>query len=354
MTERRVRPTVRQVAERAGVSTATVSNALNGSGRLSEDTRQRVLAAAHALSYVPYTSARAQARGGTGVLGLTMATYGDIAVPYTEIPYYAELILAAIRTAHERGYLLVVLPGSMSSWTWLTTPLDGVVHCEPRVHDPVGAILEKRGIPLVCAGRPTSPRRTDAWVDTDDGRATHELLGHLRAGGAERIAAVLPDHDDAYPAIVRTAYDEWCAANDQEPVVATFSPDLDSTGERAAIDEVLRRTPRPDAVFGVYNESGTHLVEGALALGLTVPGELAVACFSDDPAYAHQDPSVTTVSLQPAEVGSAAVELLIGLVNGRRGIRRQRLLPAVLRVRESSTSATTSTGTGYDEGPASQ
>lgn len=345
MTGRRVRPTVRQVAERAGVSTATVSNALNGSGRLSEGTRQRVIAAAQELSYLPYTSTRASAHGGTGVLGLTMATYGDIAVPYTEIPYYAELILAAIRAAHERGYLLVVLPGSMSSWTWLTMPLDGVVHCEPRVHDPVGAILEKRGIPLVCAGRPITPRRTDAWVDTDDERATAELLDHLRAGGARRIAAVLPDHDDAYPVIVRTAYDAWCAAAGQEPIVATFSPDVASIGERAAIDDVLRRSPAPDAVFGIYNESGTHLVDMARGLGLSVPGDLAVACFSDDPAYAHHEPSVTTVSLQPAEVGAAAVELLIGLLNGRRGLQRQRLLPAVMEVRDSSTVAIPRCGT---------
>jgi DNA-binding LacI/PurR family transcriptional regulator len=151
---------------------------------------------------------------------------------------------------------------------------------------------------------------------------------------------VLPDHDDAYPVIVRAAYDAWCAAAGQEPIVATFRPDLSSTGERAAIDDVLRRSPRPDAVFGVYNESGTHLVEGARRLGLSVPDDLAVACFSDDPAYAHHEPPVTTVSLQPAEVGTAAVELLIGLVNGRRGLRRQRLLPAELRVRASSTRQT--------------
>ena len=334
MAGRRVRPTVGQVAERAGVSTATVSNALNGTGRLSEETRQRVLEAAHDLSYVPYTSARAQARGGTGVLGLTMATHGDVAVPYTEIPYYAELILAAIRAAHERGYLLVVLPASMSSWTWLTTPLDGVVHVEPRVHDPVLSILAKRGIPLVCAGRPLESRRSDAWVDTDDGAALVDLLDHFRAGGARRIAAVLPDHDDAFPAILRSAYDGWCTAVGQEPIVETFAPGLRGTGERAAIERVLGHSP--DAVFGVYDDSGRLLLEAAAEHDLTVPRDLAVACFSDNPGYAHLDPPVTTVGMRPAEVGVASVDLLVGLVNGRRGLRRQRLLAGELRVRASS------------------
>ncbi|MDR7251508.1 DNA-binding LacI/PurR family transcriptional regulator [Nocardioides sp. BE266] len=341
MSARRVRPTVRQVAERAGVSTATVSNALNGTGRLSEATRRRVVDAAHALSYVPYTSATAQARGGTGMLGLTLATHGDLAVPYTQIPYYAELVLAAIRTAHYRGYLLTVLPASMSAWAWLTTPLDGIVHCEPRVHDPIRAILERRGIPLVFAGRPLESRRTDAWIDTDDGAVLTELLDHFRAGGATRVAAVLPRHDDAYPTVLRRAYDDWCARVGQEPVVADFDPDLTNTGESAAVRELLRRSPRPDAVLGVYTDSGRLALEAALELGLDVPGDVAVACFSDDPAYVHLDPPVTTVSLRPTEVGAASVELLIGLVNGRRGLERQRLLPAELQVRASSTRTAT-------------
>src|SRR6185312_9765822 len=113
------RPTLGAVATRAGVSTATVSNALNGTGRLSEATRQRVLAAARELGYAPASTARAVACGSTGVLGLTMTTYGELPVAYTEIPYYAELTLGAMAAAHERGYLLTVLPSSLAPWMWL-------------------------------------------------------------------------------------------------------------------------------------------------------------------------------------------------------------------------------------------
>lgn len=330
------RPTVRQVAEAAGVSTATVSNALNGTGRLSEATRRRVLAAARDLSYLPYNSVRAQARGGTGVLGLTMTTYGDLAVPYPEVPYYGDLILGAIQAANEHGYLLVVLPSSMSSWNWLTTPLDGVIHCEPRVHDPVAAILERRGIPLVNAGRPLAPRRTDAWVDTDDDRATRELLGHLHSAGARRIAAVLPAHDDAYPVVVRRAYQSWCEEHGQPAVVASFAVADYPIAEYAAIERVLSTDPPVDAVFGIYNDSGARILEVARRHGLEVPADLAVACFSDDPAYAGADPPVTTVSLRPRAVGAAAVDLLTAVLNGRRGLERQQLVPTELQVRAST------------------
>lgn len=83
-TPARRRPTLSAVATQAGVSTATVSNALNGTGRLAEATRQRVLAAARELGYAPASTARAVACGSTGVLGLTMTTYGELPVPYTD------------------------------------------------------------------------------------------------------------------------------------------------------------------------------------------------------------------------------------------------------------------------------
>ncbi|UKY54753.1 LacI family DNA-binding transcriptional regulator [Streptomyces inhibens] len=163
------RPTLGAVAAEAGVSAATVSNALNGTGRLSEATRQRVLAAARELGYAPASTARALARGGTGVLGLTMTTYGDLPVSYTVIPYYGQLVLGAMAAAHERGYLLLAMPSSMSPWMWLNMPMDGVIHSGPRAEDQVRAILLQRGIPMISedarwqqarqAGRPIRSRR---------------------------------------------------------------------------------------------------------------------------------------------------------------------------------------------------
>ncbi len=325
---------MRRVAEEAGVSVATVSNALNGTGRLSEETRQRVLAAIERLSYLPYATLRAGARGGTGVLGLTMTSYGA-AADYTTIPYYSQLILGTISAANRRGYLLVVLPSHLPAWSLMATPMDGVIQCEPRREDPVGRILAQRGIARVLAGRPPRPDAEDVWVDTDDGAATRDLLDHLTAGGSERIGLLLPDHDDAFPDVVRSAYDEWCSAAGHEPIVEVFAPLPDyERAERAAAKRLLRRGC--DAAFGIYTASGHHLLAEARAAGLVVPDDLKVACFSDDPAYAWTDPPVTTVAMAPAEVGAAAVDLLVAQLDRRRGYRRHRLLRATMTVRGST------------------
>ena len=339
MTSSRVwrRPTLDAVAARAGVSTATVSNALNGTGRLSEATRQRVLAAAGELGYAPASTARALARGATGVLGLTMTTYGDLPVPYTEIPFYANLVLAAMAAAHNRGYLLQVMPNSMSSWMWLNTPMDGVIHVGPRADDHIRSLLLERGIPMVCEGRPPEANWCDTWVDADHDTGLRLLLDHLVAAGARRIGLTLPVHDDTYPHLIADAYRLWCADQDMQILVEEYAamPDY-FTAEQKAVARLLDRDPRPDAVIGVYSDSGHNILAAARDHGLRVPRDLLVACVSEDPDYATTTPPVTTLSLRPDRTGDAAVDLLVAVINGRVGVDRRRLVQPVLIPRRST------------------
>lgn len=333
------RPTLGAVAARAEVSTATVSNALNGTGRLSQTTRQRVLTAARELGYAPASTARALARGGTGVLGLTMTTYGDLPVAYTEIPYYAQLALGAIAAAHERGYLLMVLPSSLSPWMWLNTPMDGVIHVGPRADDPVRSLLRERGIPMVSDGRPPQPHQGDAWVDTDHDAGLGLLLDHLAEAGAGRIGLSLPVHDDEYPRLVERAYASWCAERGLPTLVEEYAslPDY-LTAEREAVGRLLDHDPRPDAVIGVYSDSGHNILAAARQRGLRVPRDLLVACVSEDPDYATTAPPVTALSLRPDRLGDEAVDLLIALINARGGVDRRRVVQPALTPRRSTRS----------------
>ncbi len=346
------RPTLDAVAARAAVSTATVSNALNGTGRLSEVTRQRVLAAARELGYCPASTARALARGDTGVLGLTMTTYGDLPGSYTEIPYFAQLTLSAMAAAHERGYLLLVMPSSMSPWMWLNTPLDGVIHCGPRTEDPVRAILQERGIPMISEGRPPESNWHDAWVDADHEAGLRLLLDHLAQSGARRIGLSLPLHDDAYPRLIADSYRSWCHGHRTPVLTEEYAPLPDPyTAEQDAVSRLLRHDPRPDAVVGVYSDSGHNILTAARRQGLRVPQDLMVACISEDPDYATTTPPLTTVSLRPDQVGAEAVDLLIAVINARSGVDRRRLVQPVL-LRRRSTDARRGGATAHREGTA--
>ena len=342
MTSRnRQRPTVRQVAARAGVSAATVSNVMNGTGRVGPATRASVLAAARELGYAPWTSERAGKRGGTGVIGLTLTVYGDAAVDYLAIAYYRDLVVAAVAEAMRRGYLLVVMPSSMTSWGWLSTPVDGVIHVEPRIADPVRAILQRRGIPMVSAGMPTDASPDDCWVDVDVEAALALALDHLRAAGARRPALLLAEHDDAYPAQLRAGCNRWTAATGIPVQVHPFRPLPGyEENERAAALALLGSADPPDAVIGVYDGSGRHVLEAAALLGLAVPGQVRVVCFSEDHRYATTDPPVTTLSQRPDELGWRSVELLLAELDGVRGLSRHQLVAPTLTPRRSSVATT--------------
>lgn len=334
----RQRPTMREVAARAGVSPATVSNVMNGTGRVGARARQSVLDAARDLGYAPWTSERAGRRGGTGVIGLTLTVYGDAAVDYLAIPYYRDLVVAAVGEAIRRGYLLLVLPSSMTSWGWLSTPVDGVIHVEPRGADPVRAILLRRGIPMVSAGQPLQGGREHWWVDVDVASAVVLALDHLVAGGARRPAMLLAEHDDAYPAQLREGCARWSAASGVDVPVHAFPAMPDYVdNERAAADALLASPEPPDAVIGVFDHSGRHLLDAAARRGLRVPEDLQVVCFSEDPGYAATEPPVTTVSQRPEEVGRRSVELLLAMLSGNRGLPRRQLVPATLVPRGSTT-----------------
>lgn len=338
MTSRsRARPTVRQVAAAAGVSAATVSNVMTGTGRMSEQTRERVLAAARELGYRPWTSLHAGAHGGTGVIGLTLTVYGDHPTDYLSIPFYRDLVVSAMAEALRRGYLLLVLPSSMTSWAWMSTPIDGVIHCEPRADDPVRALLLRRGIPMVSAGRPERAARDECWVDAHTEAAVEHALDHLTECGARRPALLLPDHDDAYPAQLRAGCRAWSARSGVPVRIESFPvlPDY-AVSERKAALTLLDGPGAPDAVIGAYEYSGLHLLEAAARSGRRVPEDLRIVAISDNPSYASTDPSVTTVSQGADELGAQSVDLLIDLMHGTRRMRRRRLVAPVLHVRRST------------------
>ncbi|MFI6014629.1 substrate-binding domain-containing protein [Streptomyces sp. NPDC051243] len=135
----------------------------------------------------------------------------------------------------------------------------------------------------------------------------------------------------------RVAYRSWCDERRVPALVEEYAslPDC-FTAEQDAVGRLLHHEPRPDAVIGVYSDSGHNILAAARRQGLRVPGDLLVACISEDPDYATTTPPVTTVSLRPDSVGAEAVDLLIAVINGRSGVDRRRLAQPVLLPRRST------------------
>ncbi|MET9959220.1 LacI family DNA-binding transcriptional regulator [Streptomyces sp. NPDC006326] len=322
-------PTIADIARAAEVSTATVSHALNGTGRLGDSTRRRVREMAAALGY----GARRGPR--TRTLGLAVTTYAGSAWDFARIAYFSRLLTAATSAAHAHGYALTTLPAERGGEPlWHTLAVDGMLLLDSPEGDPVLRALRARGLPVVFDGRPAEPRPGDVWVDNDHEAATREVLDHLAASGARRIALHSGYGREFYTGAVTSAYARWCAERGLTPLVVPFDPD-DAPGH--AFDGVFGAPGRPDAVYCVYDPGGRQVLAAAARHGIRTPADLLLVCASEDPAYAEHEPAVTTVTLNPERIAVSAVSALVMLIeSGHAEPAGQWTVPAGLRVRASS------------------
>ncbi|MFI6088787.1 LacI family DNA-binding transcriptional regulator [Streptomyces sp. NPDC051218] len=321
------RPTLADIARAAEVSTATVSHALNGTGRLAATTRRRVRETATALGYAtPRTAPR------TRTLGVAVTTYAR-AWNYAEVAYFSRALTAATSAAHAHGYALTTLPADRAADdAWHGLAVDGMLIMDSPRGDPMVHALRARGIPLVFDGVPGDPRPGDHWVDNDHETTTHEVLDHLAASGARRIALQSGSGDEHYARAVTQAYAGWCAERGADPLIVPFD---ETDGQGRAFDALLRGPDRADAVYAAYDPGGRQLLAAAARLDLRIPDALRVVCASEDPGYATTRPPVTTVTLNPEQTARAAVTLLVDLIEAGPAPTSV-VVPAGLLVRDSS------------------
>ncbi|MBW5421447.1 LacI family DNA-binding transcriptional regulator [Streptomyces sp. BG9H] len=300
-------PRLTDIARAAEVSTATVSHALNGTGRIGEATRRRVRETATRLGY----GAPGPRSGRT--LGVAVTTFPG-AWNYTEVAYFSRVVTAATSAAHARGYALTTFPADRAADdSWHGLSVDGMLIVDSPRGDPMVRALRARGIPLVFDGAPGDPRPGDRWVDNDHGATTHEVLDHLTASGARRIALQSGNGDEHYARAVTAAYTGWCARHGTAPRIVPFEV---ADGQGHAFDALLRGPDRADAVYAAYDPGGRQLLAAAARHGLRVPADLRVVCASEDPGYAVTVPPVTTVTLDPERTARAAVRLLVDQIEG--------------------------------------
>lgn len=327
---------IRDVAAAAGVSITTVSDALNGKGRLPDATRSHVREVAQRLGYRPSAAARTLRTGKSGLIGLTVTTYGEEPFTFTEFAYFAEMARAATSAALARGYALVILPATSRHDLWSNVALDGTVVIDPSDEDPVVMELVRSGLPVVSDGRPAGSLPVTAWVDNDHEAAVSGLLDHLAESGARRIGLLTGNSTDTYTRLSTTAYFDWCARHGQEPVWESY-PAHDPCAGAVAADRLLARPDRPDAVYGLFDPNGTDLLAAARRYGLRVPEDLLLVCCSESSVYAATEPPITTLSLKPGRIGNTVIQLLIDAIEGvgTDGVVQQ-VMPTDLIVRTSS------------------
>ncbi|MBD0688951.1 LacI family DNA-binding transcriptional regulator [Streptomyces sp. CBMA123] len=333
------RPTLEEVAARAGVGRGTVSRVINGSSRVSEQAKEAVGRAVAELGYVPNRAARALAGSRTDAVALV--------VPETEARLFAEpyfldiirgvsaelgaadkqLLLTLIRTEQERQRFEQYLAAQR---------VDGVLLVSVHRDDPLPDQVRALGLPAVLNGR-RSPQEPVAYVDSDNVGAGRSAVEHLAGRGRRRIATITgpPDMDAAQGRLA--GYRQGLAAAGlpaDEQLVATG--DFTEDGGRRAMRELLERCPELDAVFAASDLMAVGALAVLRARGLDVPGDVALVGVDDSPVARHLDPPLTTVRQPIEQMGRTMAGLLLRQIAGEDAEPSRLVLPTELVVRQSS------------------
>ena len=331
------RATIRDVAAAAGVSPATVSLALNGRGTVKTETAERVMAAAEQLGYRASRIARALRTSRTGTLALVLSSVEATSDRPEELSFdaYMHVIRAATETALHNDHRLLISPPLRSPQDLEDLAVDGAILCDTVPGDGQLELCQRMDKPVVTIER--DPDHPDhRWhVNSDNAQCMCMLLDHLHASGARRIALLTSGWGNAWTVDSLRGYLAWTLEHGLEPIVdAANGTAAELTAcERAG---VLLDGPRPpDAIIGLPERYAGEVLRAARERGISVPGELLVATGIDSIDARQGHPPVTALDLDPAEVGRAAVQLLLSRIRGE-DAEAPVTIPAVLRVRESS------------------
>ena len=329
--------TIRDVAARAGVSTTTVSHALNGKGRIDPATRDRVFAAAQQLGYRASRAARALRTRRTGAIAFVVPAF-ERAPTQTEmltLDLYMHQASAAARTAFARDHSLLLIPRITTANELNGLGVDGGIFCDPLRGDPLVSLFEELDLPVVTIERDLGRPRSPWHVRADNEADTLRLLEHLAAAGARRVAMLSVDADISWARENTGAYHAWCAERGQEPVVLPTSPhQLENSAHEMASRLLDGRNP-PDAVFASAERFATGVIRAARERGLRIPEDLMVATGIDGWEAREAAPPVTAIDVQPSVQGAAAADLLIARLAGEEP-QAPRITPSKLHVRAST------------------
>jgi len=309
------RVTIKDVAAAASVSVSAVSYALNDTGQVSPQTRDRIRQVARELGYRPNAAARGLVKGTPGLLAIVPSVDPAFS-SFLEIEYLAEVVAGAVARSTALGRALVVAPAAIDERLWDTLSVDGVVVVDPRVGDPRVADLRARGVPMVTVDR--DPSNDDRWyVDTAAAAGTRDMLEHLSPGGVRSVALVTWQLEDSFNLDSEQEYVAWAREHGREPLVERWEPPRYGVDLRRA--EALVRRSDVDAVYCLTQRFAASVLDAARLAGRLVPDDLLVASAGDS-RVPEGGPlgELTTLDFSGTRLGQAAVDLLVRRIAGQR------------------------------------
>lgn len=306
--DRSARPaTLADIAREAGTSPSTASRALSGRGYVSTGNRDRLLAVAERLGYVPNASARTLKQRTSRVVGVVVTDLGN--------EFYAQLAAGIEQTLREADYQMVLVSDNndrtqeiAGARAFLAMRPAGVIMTP--VDRAAAALLVRHGVDVIEVDRRLADVACDAVV-LDNERGARDATRHLLAGGHRRIGLLVADTDWTSDAGrvegYRGAHEDAGVPMDARLIVPIgfHAPDAETR-----IDALLHEGA-PTAIFAANNLLAQHAWQVLRARGLRLPRDISLVAFDDVPWMAMVDPGITAVAQPTVELGRCAARLFL-------------------------------------------
>ncbi|OON38481.1 DNA-binding transcriptional regulator CytR [Izhakiella australiensis] len=327
--------TMKEVAEKAGVSTATVSRALMNPEKVSAATREKVEAAAKSVGYSPHPLTRSIKRNETHTILVIVPDICD--------PFFSEMIRGIEITAARHGYLVLIgdcahqnQQESSLMDLMVTRQIDGMVLLGSRLPFDTRSDDVRHLPPMVMANE-FAPELELPTVHIDNLTAAFEAVNHLLKYGHRRIACLAgPDEmplsqyrlQGYIQALQRSgiAIDNACIVRG----------DFTFEAGKEALKTLMALANPPEAVFCHSDIMALGVIAQAKNMGLRVPEDLSVIGFDDIELAQYSDPPLTTVAQPRFAIGAEAMMLLLEQLEGKTVSNGSRLLEFKLEIRAST------------------
>lgn len=334
--------TIKDIARALGISTSTVSRALRDSYEISPDTKQLVLECAEKLNYRPNPIA----------LSLKERRSRSIGVVVCEIAnnFFSQVINGIESIAYDKGYNVIISQSRESyereviDLQYLASrSVDGLLITLSTETSDLGHLkgLHEKGLPIVFFDRITEEINTHKVI-VDNFRGAYDATEHLIRNGHQRIAA-LTNSEFLSITHERTAgYKEALIRNGLEVkdnlIQPCFYGGMIFEEIEDAINKLFSQRVKPDAIFATSDKLTTGCLKTLKRRGIRVPDDVSVVGFSNSDIAELIDPPLTVVRQPAFEMGKAATELLLQLIESKRPVKEfeRRILTPQLQVRDSS------------------
>ena len=326
--------TMRDVAELAGVSTATVSHVINGSKKLSPETTERVLHAISQVNYTPNTVAKSLRMGQTHTIGVLVEDIRGLPVAGIVSGISETLSKAGYKTVFHDLHLLEKLYNQYEQIgtyrqrinegvTLLkSSNVDGIIYV--AMHDRhLDYLLNPTDTPLVYAY--SHGTENDTFVTYSNRDSAAEMIRYLLRKGHERIA-VIAGHPHSYPTAQRLLGIQMAMQQAQLALPAEYIRygDWEYESGRKETLAILQLNPRPTAIFAMNDLMAAGCMDALHKEGLHIPQDIAVSGFDNREIASYLQPPLTTIALPTPEIGTKAALLIMDLINNpKRHPRRE-------------------------------